>query len=279
MTTGAVSSPPVSWFQPSPLKQFHIEPNDLLAFVRAGGKIDSRFRSTRSIVPVPRTTNQPEPTRVAVIADVRLYREGIARVLSERKEFAIIGTANGLDSAWALLTAATPDVVLVDMAMVDGLTVLRAIAEIQHAKVVAFGIDEVEDDVVACAEAGIVGYVPRDASLEDLVAILQSVRQGKLICSPSVASRLLHSVGRRYRRAGNVVERSVTPREHQVWNLLGRGLSNKEIATELSIEAATAKNHVHNLLGKLRVSTRAEAAAVRRPTMRAWSARSTLPTR
>ena len=68
---------------------------------------------------------------------------------------------------------------------------------------------------------------------------------------------------------------SVTPREQQVWTLLERGRSNKEIAPELSIGVATAKNHVHNLLAKLRVSTRAEAAAVRHPTRRAVSARST----
>ena len=229
----------------------------------------------RSAVPVPRTTSHSDPTRVAVVADVRLYRDGIAQALAERTEFVVVGTSDSLDEACDLLTAATPHVVLVDMAMVEGLTVLRVLAKVQNVHVVAFAIDEVDDDVVACAEAGVVGYVPRDASLTDLVAVLQSARQGELICSPSVASTLLRTVGRRYRRAGRVVSVPVTLREQQVWRLLERGLSNKEIATELSIGAATAKNHVHNLFAKLRVSTRGEAAALRHTAWRARSAPST----
>ena len=219
-------------------------------------------------MPVPQHVSVSDPTRVAVVADVRLYRESIAHALSQRDEFLVVGTAASLSEARALLASDTADVILVDMAMVDGLTVLRALADAQDVTLVAVAVDEVEDDVVACAEAGVVGYVPRDASLADLVAILQRVRQGELVCSPRVASTLLHQVGQRSREAGSVVDASVTPREQQVWRLLGRGLSNKEIATQLAIGVATAKNHVHNLLTKLRVSTRAEAAALRHTTPR-----------
>ena len=213
------------------------------------------------------------PIRVAVVADVRLYRERLAQSFSARDGFIHVGTADDQPGALSLARESTPDVLVLDMAMVNSLRVLRAITEeIPSVKIVAFAINEGEDDVIACAAAGIVGYVSREASLDDLIAAVRSAARDELICSPRIAAKLLRraAVHGPLRRPAKV---SLTRREQEIWDLLERGLSNKEIATELGIEVSTAKNHVHNLLDKLHVSTRAAAAAL------VYTQPSTLPSR
>ena len=210
--------------------------------------------------------------RVAVVADVRLYRDGIVHSLATQPDF-VLETAATLDETLELIHRFVPDLVLLDMSVVDSFAVLGAITQVPDTRVVAFAVDEVEEDVVACAEAGVVGYVPRGASSEELGRILKAAMRGELICSPRIAARLLERVRRGQPSIRLANHAAVTPRERQVWELLDRGLSNKEIATELSIGVATAKNHVHNLLEKLNVSTRGEAAALRLPALRALPSR------
>jgi DNA-binding NarL/FixJ family response regulator len=119
-----------------------------------------------------------------------------------------------------------------------------------------------EDQVVACAEAGIAGYVDRDASLRDLVATVRSVARGELLCSPRIAARLM-------RRVAELADQPrppqtpahLTRREREVVALIDEGLSNKEIAQRLNIELPTVKHHVHNVIEKLGVRSRLQAAA------------------
>ena len=207
--------------------------------------------------------NQP-PICVGIVSDVRLYREGIAQSLSFGDRFTVLGTASDLSAALSLCEKPKASILLLDMGMTDSLKIVRSISDkLPDVKVVAFAIDEVEDDVIACAEAGIAGYVPRQASLEELAEIVESASRNELICSPKIASGLLGRLAARRGRVGHPAEASLTPRQRQIWRMLDRGLANKEIATELGISVITAKNHVHNLLDKLKVSSRAEAAALR----------------
>jgi DNA-binding NarL/FixJ family response regulator len=128
--------------------------------------------------------------------------------------------------------------------------------------IVGFGVEEVEGEVLACAEAGLAGYVPCDASLDDLVMRIQSVFRGELMCPPRIAASLfrrLESASANAAPAATAL--ALTSREREVLTLIGGGLSNKEIAGRLNIEVSTVKNHVHNLLEKLQVTSRAQAAA------------------
>jgi DNA-binding NarL/FixJ family response regulator len=121
-----------------------------------------------------------------------------------------------------------------------------------------------EHRILACAEAGASGYVPHDASLEELLTVVQAVAQGELLCSPRMAASLFRRLaalasagtGRDHQVVG-----TLTDREREITLLLERQLSNKDIARTLHIEVATVKNHVHNILHKLGVATRTEAAA------------------
>jgi DNA-binding NarL/FixJ family response regulator len=199
-------------------------------------------------------------TQVFVVAGIRLYREGLSRCLA--LEYDVIGTAPHGGEAVRQMAERRPDVALVDMAMPESALTVRAIVELDRApKVVALGVPETEPDVLACAEAGISGYVAREASLRDLVCAIESVARGEALCSPRIAASLFRRVAilSGAQLAGQ--RRAVlTTREHEIIDLIDQGLSNKEIASRLSIEVATVKNHVHNILEKLHVHSRSEAA-------------------
>jgi two-component system nitrate/nitrite response regulator NarL len=195
---------------------------------------------------------------------VRFYEQGLAHVLA--RDFDVVGTASslrdGLQRMRDLLPP--PSVALLDLGHPDGLAAAQAMRDrLPAVRRVALGIREVEPDVIAWAEAGVDGFVSRDASLDDLMATVAAVAAGETLCSPKVAATLLRRVatlaGERHPAAAHP---PLTAREHEIVGLIDQGLSNKEIATRLRIELPTVKNHVHNLLEKLQVHRRGEAAAV-----------------
>jgi DNA-binding NarL/FixJ family response regulator len=150
------------------------------------------------------------------------------------------------------------------MAMPDSLAAVRELAAMPaHAKIVAFAVAEVDEVVLACAEAGVASYVPRDASIEDLVASVHRAARGEMLCSPRIAATLFRRVAALAAEVQPAAAAAVllTRREREIVELIDGGLSNKEIAQRLSIEVATVKNHVHNLLEKLHVHRRGQAAA------------------
>jgi DNA-binding NarL/FixJ family response regulator len=199
-----------------------------------------------------------------VVSDVRLYRDGLTDSLGRHNSLAIVGTASTSDEAVAQAISLRPDVVIVDMAMPDSLGTVRCLKKVpQHAAVVAFAVAEVEHAVLACAEAGVAGYVPRDASIEDLVAAVHRAARGEALCSPRIAATLFRRVAALAAELHPVAAAAgqLTGREREIIALIDAGMSNKEIAQRLSIEVATVKNHVHNVLDKLQVNRRGQAAA------------------
>ena len=207
--------------------------------------------------------------RVAIVADIRLYREGLARVLERQPNISVVATAATGDGSLAPLLQLGPDVILIDKAMPDSLAAMRRVAvAAPGAKVVSLSVREGEGegeddrDVLASAEAGAIAYVPREASLEDLVAVIECAVRGEAVCSPRVAGALLRRIAALATdgRSDRVPAR-LTKREREIMGLIDEGLSNKEIAKRLRIEVATVKNHVHNILEKLQVHRRGEAAA------------------
>ncbi len=198
-------------------------------------------------------------TRVLIAADIRLYREGLAQILSGHDNIGVVGATASAQETLAAVPGTHPDVVLLDMAMPESLTVVRVLADAEPAvKVVALAVAESEQDVIACAEAGVAGYVLREGSLGDLLATVESVSRGEAICSPRMTATLLRRLAL---LAGGRPQTPLTARELEIVRLVDQGLSNKDIARRLCIEVATVKNHVHNVLEKLQVHRRGEAAA------------------
>jgi DNA-binding NarL/FixJ family response regulator len=202
------------------------------------------------------------PIRALIVAHTRLFREGLADALRQVAEIEVVATARSVDEAAARVAETRPAIALVDTGSADGVATVRALA--RELPVVALAVPEHEAEIVALAEAGIAGYVTRDASLDDLVAAVTSVARGEALVSPRVAATLFRRV------AALAAERRVTDeaglprltrRERQIIDLIEAGLSNKEIAIRLQIQFATVKNHVHNILEKLQVAHRADAVA------------------
>ena len=209
---------------------------------------------------------KPVPIRLFIVSDIRLYREGLAHILAADARLGVIGTAADVSAALTLVAERHADVALVDMAMAQSVATVRRIAEAAPGiKVVALGIRESDDDLIACAEAGVAGYVPRAASVSDLVTALEGVGRGELVCSAKTAATLWKRVAALAAKSGETgssdAASTLTPRERETAALLEAGLSNKDIAVRLGIEVATVKNHVHNVLEKLAVHRRAQAVA------------------
>ncbi|MGH8286392.1 MAG: LuxR C-terminal-related transcriptional regulator [Steroidobacteraceae bacterium] len=195
--------------------------------------------------------------RVMIVSEVRLYREGLMHALASQQGVEVVGGAAGD------VRICAPQLVLADSAIVRT-TELAARAADLGVPVVAFAVDEHdEEEVLACAEAGVAGFVARDATMEELLKAVQTAAHGDLPCSPRVARLLVRCVAARgLLRQRTHANARLTRREAEIVRLIDDGLSNKEIARRLSIETATVKNHVHHLLEKLQVHRRGEAAAI-----------------
>jgi two-component system nitrate/nitrite response regulator NarL len=205
--------------------------------------------------------------RVLICSDVRIYREGLAEVLAHRPGVAVVATSAGGRDSLERVRELGADVVLLDTSASGSLDVLRELtAGAPHAKVVALGVSESEPDVVAYAEAGVAGYVTREQAVDDLIEAVVAVARGEAACTPRAAAMLMHRVSALAGQPNGNVGRSValTHREREILGLIRDGLSNKEISSRLWIELPTVKNHVHNILEKLGVSGRHEAARVSR---------------
>lgn len=212
----------------------------------------------------------PSAVRLVVAAEVRIYRDGLGEALGRRPGLAVLGLASSAPDCVALVRLARPDVLVCDAAMQGSLRAMRTVAEETGVRVLALGVAERVDDVLACAAAGASGYVTRDASLADLVAALDAMLRSELVIDPTMAAALLRRAGDLVRAEASGQEPAVhlTARETEIVSLIDAGLSNKQIAARLSIQPSTVKNHVHNILEKLQVTARDDAAAVVRSTLR-----------
>ncbi len=202
--------------------------------------------------------------RVYIVGEVRLYREGLEQVLGQLGTIEVVGAGAGPADVIPRIRDLHPDVVLLDLRVPDGPVVAQAVVKaVAPARVVALAMREVEPEIVAWAEAGIAGYVDREGSLEDLVAAVESVARGEMLCSPRVAAFLLGRVAA-LATGGSLLGRQphLTSREREITRLVGEGLSNEQIARALQLALPTVKNHVHSILDKLEVHRRADVASL-----------------
>lgn len=205
---------------------------------------------------------------VVVMSGVRLFRDGIADLLAHQADVRAIDTAATPEEAVEALRRSPPDVLLLDMPIAEGRAVIPMVTKTDvSVKVVALGVVDSEEEVIAWAEAGAAGYVSREASSEELTATIEAVARGETLFSPRMAAALLRRLATR--SATLAIDNSgaigsLTARERHILELIDQGFSNKEIATKLCIEISTVKNHVHNILEKLHVHRRSQAAALMR---------------
>ena len=203
--------------------------------------------------------------RVLVASHIRLYCEGLERVLRESPEFALVGTACTASEVIEQTHKLDADVALLDMAMNGALAVAREVVRVgSRSKIVALGMPEDETQVLSCAQLGISGYVTRDGSVAEVVAAIKAAARGEVHCSPKIAGSLIRRIAAlsTERLGRRPTTGSLTAREAQILKLVQEGMSNKMISRTLGIELPTVKNHVHSILGKLGIHRRAEAISL-----------------
>lgn len=206
--------------------------------------------------------------RLLIVSDILLYREGVAHGLKQIDGFTIAGTGDG-GTALRMLDLLATDAVLLDAALPDALALAAAVRlRAPDVPVVGFGVGEDEAAALACIEAGLVGFVGRDATIGELAATVRRAVAGEVRCSPRLVARLCARVATLSHPRPAANDAPLTQREGQVATLIAQGLSNKEIALALGIGPATVKNHVHNILEKLHVARRGAIGVRLPPTLR-----------
>ena len=205
----------------------------------------------------------PEQPRVVLVDDHPVYREGLARLLSQSGVEVVAQAGNGPD-ALSIVEEAAPDVVVMDLNMpgMSGVDVTRKLVERNPAsRVLVVSVSAQEEDVTEAILAGASGYVLKDGPVEEGVAGIQAAANGESLISPRIATMLL----RRMRLDGpSEIEAPVTTplseRELQVLRLVAEGKGNQEIGEALYIGQSTVRNHISSILMKLQVDNRVQAA-------------------
>jgi DNA-binding NarL/FixJ family response regulator len=204
---------------------------------------------------------------VAIVDDNRLVREALAAMLGRLSDVQVVAAASANAD---VLDRATPDVLLLDAGLgdEDSLNVAAAIAKRRSGtKVVIMDLMPTNEDIVQFVNAGVAGFVLKDATFDEFVATIRAVAAGDKVLPPRMTETLFSQIalGGDSRGRERVLEDvRMTRREREVIELIGEGLSNKEIAQRLNIASHTVKSHVRNVMEKLALHTRLQIAAFAR---------------
>lgn len=208
------------------------------------------------------------PINLLLVNEIRLMGNVIVAALEDESDINVVACVTSYDDALQLVREKDVDVALVSTRLPDngGLRLTSAIAEIAPStKVLALGLTEEKKRVLRYVEAGASGYVLKDDSLEDLIEIVRATQEGKVFVSPEIAAAMMERLSDLAQMFAGIENNltdttALTTRELEVLELISKGYTNQQIAQNLVIEVGTVKNHVHNILEKLNVSSRAEAA-------------------
>lgn len=224
----------------------------------------------------PRSADKPRnagtdrvetPIALVLIDDNRLLREGIAAMIHAQPGFTVLAAFADVEEALKKVREAKPNVVLLDFGLEDhdSLSLTATVhTEVPAARVIIMGLLPVQEDVADYVRAGASGFIMKDASFEDFFTTIRAVAAGGEVLPQALTNSLFAQIARNVagvNRTKMMEGVRLTNRERQVIELLGEGLSNKEIATRLHIAVHTVKSHVHNVLEKLALRSRLEVAA------------------
>ena len=202
---------------------------------------------------------------LAVIDDNRLVREGIGALLNQHADLKVV--ADGPSGDPALLRGLEPHVILLDLGLQNGDS-LRVAEQVKKdypkAKIIVMDLLPVHEDIMEFVNAGVSGFIMKDASLDDLVKTIRAVAQGAHVLPPQMTGSLFSQIAKDALAKGRpeVLDSvRMTPREREVIILIAEGLGNKEIAARLNVATHTVKSHVRNIMEKLTLHTRLQIAA------------------
>lgn len=206
--------------------------------------------------------SRARPRRVFVAVAARVYGEAVTSVLERDDRFEVVGGCSDDGEMLAGVTRADAEVALIDAELLCSAAARVLAATLPALRVVAVAVPERPADVIACVEAGACAYVRRDATVRDLVEIIERAVRGEAVCTPVEAGALVRRLATlALAEAPDAARAPLTVRELEVLALIERGLTNKVIARRLGVSVSTVKHHVHNILSKLEVARRGEAVA------------------
>lgn len=204
------------------------------------------------------------PVRILLVDDQLLFRKGLRALLEDQEDMEVVGEASDGLMALEHVRATKPDVVLMDihMPVCNGVEATRLIKiERPETKVVALTISDEDDDLFQAIKSGADGYLLKNLRPEELFELLHGVLRGETPLSPAVAGKILTEFRQRpWREPTQTDAGDLTSRELEILQLVTGGLSNAEIAARLFIVEGTVKNHLHNILEKLHLENRVQAA-------------------
>ena len=200
--------------------------------------------------------------QILVVDDHPLFREGVVRTLGSEPDMEIVGEATSADEALSMTAELLPDIVLLDITIPGGglEAAGRIAATSPVTKIVMLTASEAEEDVLTALKAGARGYILKGVSGPVLTGIVRSVYAGEAYVTPSLAASLLSDMDRPRTGEPHSLVDDLSPREKQILEELASGASNKEIAQLLSLSEKTVKHYMTNILQKLQVRNRVEAA-------------------
>ncbi len=199
--------------------------------------------------------------RVLIVDDHAVVRHGLRAFLQTQDDIDIAGEAADGEEAVRRVRELVPDVVLMDLVMpkLDGIAAIREIRSLSPStKVIVLTSFADDEKVFAAVKAGAAGYLLKDVRPQELGEAIRVVNRGEALLHPTVAAKLMQEVAESGRREAS--PDSLTAREMDVLRLIARGMSNKEIALELGVAEKTVKTHVSNILQKLHLADRTQAA-------------------
>jgi len=212
-------------------------------------------------------THPPEEAvAVFLLAENRLLREALIRLLSKKENIRLVGSGSNSSQALSQILAAQPDVVVLD-SVSKALSYGGIIRQLRHAKaeikVVMIGMEADEAVFLRMLREGVLGYVLTDASANEVWRAIRCVAAGEAVCPPSLSVSLFRFVANaEFRLPGLCLQKSqdFSPRQRQLAQLIRQGFSNKELAAQLNLSEQTVKNHVHRMLRKVGAPDRATMA-------------------
>ncbi len=202
---------------------------------------------------------------VAIIEDNRLVREGMTQMLNELPDVNVVLAATSLETA--MLKEKNPRVVLLDVGLMNknSLRLAETVKkEMADARVIVMDLLPVHEEIAEFVNAGVAGFILKDATFEDFVATIRSVADGARVLPPKMTGTLFSQIAQvAVQRGGEAALKAVrmTKREREVIGLIAVGMSNKEIAQRLNIATDTVKSHVRNVMDKLALHSRLQIAA------------------
>lgn len=205
--------------------------------------------------------------RLMIIEDNRLLREGLADMLATQHDIRVVSAIGDRDNTFEKIAGAKPDVILMDLGLrnQNSLRLVRSVRKSHpETKLIIMDLVPVDSDVLRYVEAGVSGFLLKDATLEDFLETIRAIVRGAKVLPPQLASSLfsqiIHHAMRRTSTAALLESVRMTKRERQVIALIADGCTNKEIAERLHLSPYTVKSHVHNILEKLSLHTRVQIA-------------------